>query len=104
MTNHICYFHSRSPTEMSSDTHRRWWRRSEVWNVISALLLGQLASFILALINFTSSLSANLGANSPGLFGYVALTVVNGSILLHQRHKLIVTNLLHSKSISLCNF
>uniref|UniRef100_A0A251SQG7 Putative solute carrier family 35 member SLC35F1/F2/F6 n=1 Tax=Helianthus annuus TaxID=4232 RepID=A0A251SQG7_HELAN len=78
---------------MSSDAHRRWWRRSEVWNVISALLLGQLASFILALINFTSSLSANLGANSPvtlGLFGYVALTVVNGSILLHQRHKLII--------------
>ncbi|KAK1426012.1 hypothetical protein QVD17_14679 [Tagetes erecta] len=68
----------------------RWWRRS---TVVSVLLLGQLVSFILALLNFTSSFSANLGANSPvtlGLFGYLALAVVNGSILLYQHHELII--------------
>ncbi|MFS7990383.1 putative solute carrier family 35 member SLC35F1/F2/F6 [Helianthus anomalus] len=80
---------------MSSDTTSRWnlWRRSELSTVVSVLLLGQLTSFILALMNFTSSLSANLGANSPvtlGLFGYLALTVVNGSIMLYQRHELII--------------
>ncbi|KAI3683868.1 hypothetical protein L1987_84383 [Smallanthus sonchifolius] len=78
---------------MSSDANRRWWRRSEVWNVVSVLLLGQFASFILALLNFTSSLSANLGANSPvtlGLLGYVALTMVNGSVLLYRLHELII--------------
>ncbi|KAI3738151.1 hypothetical protein L2E82_28170 [Cichorium intybus] len=78
---------------MSSDTSRRWWRRSELWEVGSVLLLGQTVSFILALLNFTSSLSANLGANSPvtlALFGYVSLTLVYGSILLYNRHKLII--------------
>ncbi|KAK9068409.1 hypothetical protein SSX86_012522 [Deinandra increscens subsp. villosa] len=78
---------------MTSDTIFRWPQRSELSNVVSLLLLGQLVSFILALMNFTSSLSANLGANSPatlGLFGYLALTVVNGSILLYQRHELII--------------
>lgn len=68
-------------------------RRSELWAVFSVLLLGQFVSVILALLNFTSSLTANLGANSPvtlGLFGYLALTIVNGSILLYQRRKLII--------------
>ncbi|KAJ0872844.1 putative solute carrier family 35 member SLC35F1/F2/F6 [Helianthus annuus] len=35
----------------------------------------------------------SIGANSPvtlGLFGYLALTVVNGSIMLYQRHELII--------------
>nr|XP_043611006.1 solute carrier family 35 member F1-like isoform X2 [Erigeron canadensis] len=80
---------------MTTDTNRRsWWRRrSEIWTVVSVLLLGQFVSFILALLNFTSSLSANQGANSPvtlGLFGYLALTLVNGSILLYQRHELLI--------------
>ncbi|GJT92353.1 solute carrier family 35 member F1-like protein isoform X1 [Tanacetum coccineum] len=63
-------------------------RRSDLWSVVSVLLLGQFVSIILALLNFTSSLTANLGANSPvtlGFFGYLALTIVNGSILLYQR-------------------
>ncbi|KAK9068411.1 hypothetical protein SSX86_012524 [Deinandra increscens subsp. villosa] len=73
----------------------RWWQwqRSEIWKVVSVLLLGQLMSFILALQNLTSSLSADLGANSPvtlGFFGYLSLTVVNGSILLYRRHELII--------------
>ncbi|XP_076950133.1 uncharacterized protein LOC143623015 isoform X2 [Bidens hawaiensis] len=75
-----------------SSSDSRWWPRSEAWKVVSVLLLGQLVSFISAILNFTSSLSANLGANSPvtlGLFGYMALTVVNGSILLYQRHELV---------------
>ncbi|KAK9068417.1 hypothetical protein SSX86_012530 [Deinandra increscens subsp. villosa] len=39
---------------------RWWWQRSEIWKVVSVLLLGQLMSFILALQNLTSSLSADL--------------------------------------------
>ncbi|CAI9267944.1 unnamed protein product [Lactuca saligna] len=78
---------------MGSDTSRRWWRKSDLWEVASVLLLGQAVSFILALLNFTSSLTANLGANSPvtlGLLGYLALTLIYGSILLYKRHELII--------------
>ncbi|XP_076950134.1 uncharacterized protein LOC143623015 isoform X3 [Bidens hawaiensis] len=76
-----------------SSSDSRWWPRSEAWKVVSVLLLGQLVSFISAILNFTSSLSANLGANLPvalGLFGYLTLTMVNGSILLYRRHELII--------------
>ncbi|KAF5784193.1 putative solute carrier family 35 member SLC35F1/F2/F6 [Helianthus annuus] len=71
----------------------RWWRRPEFSKVVSVLLLGQFLSFILALLTFTSSFSANLGLNSPvtlGLFGYLALTMVYGSILLYRRHELVI--------------
>ncbi|KAI7725711.1 hypothetical protein M8C21_018156 [Ambrosia artemisiifolia] len=77
----------------SSSSRLNLCQRSELSTVIYILLLGQLISLILALMNFTSSLSANLGANSPvtlALFGYLALTVVNGSIMLYQRHELII--------------
>ncbi|MFS7990398.1 hypothetical protein Hanom_Chr11g01058421 [Helianthus anomalus] len=45
---------------MSSDASGGWWRRSELSTVVSVLLLGQLLSFILALLTFTSSYSASL--------------------------------------------
>ncbi|KAF5784195.1 putative solute carrier family 35 member SLC35F1/F2/F6 [Helianthus annuus] len=78
---------------MSSDASGGWWRRSELSTVVSVLLLGQLLSFILALLTFTSSYSASLGLNSPVtlvLFGYLALTIVYGSILLYRRHELVI--------------
>ncbi|KAI3738149.1 hypothetical protein L2E82_28168 [Cichorium intybus] len=78
---------------MSCNTIRRWFRTLGLCEVVSVLLLGQAVSFILALLNFTSSLTANLGANSPvtlAFFGYLALTLVHGSILLYQRHELII--------------
>ncbi|KAK9063051.1 hypothetical protein SSX86_016921 [Deinandra increscens subsp. villosa] len=61
------------------------------WRVFYAVLLGQLVSFSMALMSFTSSLSANLGVNSPfalAFFSYLAITLVFGSILLYRRQKL----------------
>ncbi|KVI07935.1 Protein of unknown function DUF914, eukaryotic, partial [Cynara cardunculus var. scolymus] len=61
------------------------------WRVLYAVLLGQLTSFSMALVSFSSSLSANLGVNAPftlSFFSYLALTLVFGSILLYRRQKL----------------
>ncbi|KVI07900.1 Protein of unknown function DUF914, eukaryotic [Cynara cardunculus var. scolymus] len=55
------------------------------WRVLYVVLLGQLASFSVALMSFNSSLSANLGVNAPftlAFFSYLAVTLVFGSILL----------------------
>ncbi|KAJ9542656.1 hypothetical protein OSB04_029162 [Centaurea solstitialis] len=61
------------------------------WRVLYVVFLGQLTSFSLALMSFSSSLSANLGVNAQftlGFFTYLALTLVFGSILLYRRQKL----------------
>ncbi|KAI3746240.1 hypothetical protein L6452_08664 [Arctium lappa] len=61
------------------------------WRVLYVVLLGQLASFSMALMSFTSSLSVNLGVNAPftlAFFSYLAVTLVFGSILLYRRQKL----------------
>lgn len=55
------------------------------------VLLGQLVSFALALLSFSSSLSANLGVNAPftlSFFSYLGLTFVFGSVFLYRRQKL----------------
>ncbi|KAI3725228.1 hypothetical protein L1987_65008 [Smallanthus sonchifolius] len=64
------------------------------WRVLYVVLLGQLVSFSMALMSFTSSLSANLGVNSPfalAFFSYFALTLVFGSILVYRRQKLLIS-------------
>lgn len=60
------------------------------WRVLYVVLVGQLVSFAMALMSFTSSLSANLGVNAPftlAFFSYLALTLVFGSVLLYRRQK-----------------
>lgn len=61
------------------------------WRTLCLLLIGQLVSFFLALMNFTSSLIANLGVDAPitqSAFAYSSLALVYGSILLYRRQKL----------------
>lgn len=71
-----------------------WWRNNEaLWRVLYALFLGQVVSFLMSLMSFTSSLVANLGVDTPltlSFFSYLALALVYGSILLYRRHKLLV--------------
>lgn len=67
------------------------WRNREVGRTLYLLFLGQVVSFALALMSFTSSLIADLGVDAPctqTLFGYLALALVYGSILLYRRQKL----------------
>ncbi|KAI3723991.1 hypothetical protein L2E82_35755 [Cichorium intybus] len=62
-----------------------------LWKVTYVVILGQLVSFSMALMSFSSSLSANLGVNAPftlAFFSYLTLTLVFGSILLYRRQKL----------------
>ncbi|XP_023756301.1 uncharacterized protein LOC111904820 isoform X1 [Lactuca sativa] len=61
------------------------------WRVLYVVLLGQSVSFSMALMSFSSSLSANLGVNAPftlAFFSYFASTLVFGSVLLYRRQKL----------------
>ncbi|KAI3746242.1 hypothetical protein L6452_08666 [Arctium lappa] len=76
---------------MSSTISRVGVNYRGIWRVLYAVLLGQLASFSMALMCFNSSLSANLGVNAPftlSFFAYLAMTLVFGSILLYRRQKL----------------
>ncbi|CAI9097767.1 OLC1v1034253C1 [Oldenlandia corymbosa var. corymbosa] len=73
----------------------RWWsqRNEDLYRVLLVLFLGQVVSFAMALAHFTSSLIANLGANTPltlSFFSYSALALVYGSILVYRRQKLLV--------------
>ncbi|KAL6141783.1 hypothetical protein ACLB2K_060070 [Fragaria x ananassa] len=71
-----------------------WWRRHVNMRTLYLLLLGQLVSFFLALMSFTSSLIANLGVDAPitqTMFTYLLLALVYGGILLHRREKLRVS-------------
>jgi solute carrier family 35 protein F1/2 len=96
-----------------------WWRTHATWQTLYLLFLGQVVSFVLALMSFTSSLIANLGNNlyisdfvfaflrffyykffffcvgvdtplTQTLIGYFFLALVYGSILLHRRKRLLV--------------
>ncbi|KAJ9542715.1 hypothetical protein OSB04_029221 [Centaurea solstitialis] len=61
-----------------------------LWRMLYAVLMGQLTSFSMALMCFSSSLSANLGVNAPfslSFFAYLGMTLVFGSILLYRRQK-----------------
>ncbi|GMY25170.1 solute carrier family 35 member F2-like [Fagus crenata] len=71
-----------------------WWRTHATWQTLYLLFLGQVVSFVLALMSFTSSLIANLGVDTPltqTLIGYFFLALVYGSILLHRRKRLLVS-------------
>ncbi|KAK9921223.1 hypothetical protein M0R45_029742 [Rubus argutus] len=73
---------------------RTWWRSHVSLRTLYLLLLGQLVSFVLALMSFTSSLIANLGVDAPvtqTMFTYLFLGLVYGGILLHRREKLRVS-------------
>lgn len=70
------------------------WRNKEaLLRVLYALLLGQVVSFLMSLMAFTASLTANLGVDTPltlSFFSYLALALVYGSILIYRRQKLVV--------------
>ncbi|KAK3018472.1 hypothetical protein RJ639_004132, partial [Escallonia herrerae] len=69
----------------------RWGSKEAMFRTLLALFLGQVVSFVLALMSFTSSLVANLGVDAPltlSFFTYLALTLVYGSILLYRRERL----------------
>ncbi|XP_062005455.1 uncharacterized protein LOC133722595 [Rosa rugosa] len=71
-----------------------WWRSHVNLRTLYMLFLGQLLSFFLALMSFTSSLIANLGVDTPitqTLSTYLLLALVYGGILLHRREKLRVS-------------
>ncbi|KAL3536130.1 hypothetical protein ACH5RR_004591 [Cinchona calisaya] len=71
-----------------------WWRKNkDLWRLVFLLFLGQVVSFVMALMSFTSSLIANLGADTPltlSFFAYLALALVYGGILIYRRQKLLV--------------
>uniref|UniRef100_A0A5B7BD91 Putative solute carrier family 35 member F1-like isoform X1 n=1 Tax=Davidia involucrata TaxID=16924 RepID=A0A5B7BD91_DAVIN len=69
-----------------------WMRNNgSLLRVLFLLFLGQVVSFVMALMSFTSSLVADLGVDTPltlSFFSYLALALVYGSILLYRRQKL----------------
>ncbi|KAJ4705183.1 solute carrier family 35 member F1-like [Melia azedarach] len=69
-----------------------FWRSNVITlRTLYLLLLGQLVSFVLALVIFTSSLIADLGVDAPitqATFTYFTLALVYGGILLHRRQRL----------------
>ncbi|KAK6139918.1 hypothetical protein DH2020_026294 [Rehmannia glutinosa] len=70
-----------------------WWRKNEgLSRIFLELGLGQLVSFDLAIMQFTSSLAATQ-VDAPltlSLSTYLLLAVVYGSIMLYRRQKLLV--------------
>ncbi|RXH76266.1 hypothetical protein DVH24_019154 [Malus domestica] len=77
---------------LSSATN--WWRSHGTLRTLYLLLLGQLVSFVLAMMSFTSSLIATLGVDAPltqTIPTYLGLALVYGSILLYRREKLRVS-------------
>ncbi|XP_027767630.1 solute carrier family 35 member F2-like isoform X3 [Solanum pennellii] len=69
-----------------------WWRNHEgILTTFYPLFLGQVVSFVRALLSFASSLVANLGVNTPlslSFFTYIALALVYGGIMIYRRQKL----------------
>ncbi|OMO82146.1 hypothetical protein CCACVL1_12054 [Corchorus capsularis] len=68
-----------------------WFETHVTWDNLFKLFLGQVVSFVLALMSFTSSFLANLGVDAPisqTTFAYFTLAVVYGGILLHRGQKL----------------
>ncbi|XP_058208379.1 uncharacterized protein LOC131321406 isoform X3 [Rhododendron vialii] len=70
----------------------RGWRNKEaLLRALYALFLGQVVSFLMAIMGFTASFIAELGVDTPltlSFFSYLALALVYGSILLYRRQKL----------------
>ncbi|GLT94676.1 hypothetical protein SLE2022_124050 [Rubroshorea leprosula] len=76
---------------MNWDDVGSWWRTHVTLNTLFILFLGQVVSFVMAIMSFTSSLIADLGVNAPifqTIFTYMSLALVYGSIVLYRRQKL----------------
>ncbi|XP_048322146.2 uncharacterized protein LOC107432192 isoform X3 [Ziziphus jujuba] len=76
---------------MISTTLNSWWRNHATLGTLYLLFLGQVVSFVLALMSFSSSLIAQLGVDAPltqSLFVYLSLALVYGSILIYRRQQL----------------
>ncbi|KAL3754132.1 hypothetical protein ACJRO7_001390 [Eucalyptus globulus] len=76
------------------DAVSSWWRSQGTWRMVYLLFLGQLVSFVMALMSFSSSLIADLGVDAPltqMFFAYLALALVFGSILIYRRRRLLVS-------------
>ncbi|XP_060967629.1 uncharacterized protein LOC115711672 [Cannabis sativa] len=74
--------------------NRSWWCNHETRKTLYLLFLGQVVSFTLALMSFTSSLIASLGVDAPltqSIFIYLSLGLFYGSILLYRRQRLRVS-------------
>ncbi|KAL2481655.1 Eukaryotic protein of unknown function (DUF914) [Abeliophyllum distichum] len=73
---------------------RGWWRNHEsIFRTLFLLFLGQVVSFNIATMSFTSSLVATQGVDTPltlSFFSYLALALVYGSVMLYRRQKLLV--------------
>lgn len=72
----------------------RWIKNKGISRILLLLFLGQLVSFLMALMSFTASITANLGLDTPltlSLFAYAALALVYGGILIYRRQKLSVS-------------
>ncbi|XP_019153040.1 PREDICTED: solute carrier family 35 member F1-like [Ipomoea nil] len=70
-----------------------WWgtHGNDIGRTLYLLFLGQVISFVMSLMSFTSSLLASLGVDTPltlSFFIYLALTLVYGSIFIYRRQKL----------------
>ncbi|XP_059667463.1 uncharacterized protein LOC132312917 isoform X1 [Cornus florida] len=74
--------------------NNNWCRNNEaLLRTLFILFLGQVVSFVMALMSFTSSLLVTLGVDTPltlSFFPYLALALVYGSILVYRRQKLLV--------------
>ncbi|CAL5387503.1 unnamed protein product [Camellia sinensis] len=72
-----------------------WRRNNEAFSqTLFVLLLGQVVSFTVAVMSFTSSLLSNLGVYMPltlSFFTYLSVSLVYGSIFLVRRQKLMVS-------------
>ncbi|KAL6273505.1 hypothetical protein ACE6H2_024197 [Prunus campanulata] len=71
-----------------------WWRSHGTLRTLYLLFLGQVVSFVLALMSFTSSLIATLGVDAPitqTMSTYLGLALIYGSILVYRREKLRVS-------------
>lgn len=71
-----------------------WCRNNEkIVRLLLALFLGQVVSFVMALMSFSSSYLADLGVDAPltqSFFTYFSLAVVYGSIMLYRRKRFLV--------------
>ncbi|GAB2300702.1 hypothetical protein Dimus_034740 [Dionaea muscipula] len=82
---------------MATTSEESWWRKPEAARpiriIVLALFLGQLDSFVMALMSFSSSYLAEIGVDAPltqSFFTYLSLAVVYGAIMLYRRNKLVV--------------
>ncbi|XP_071723139.1 uncharacterized protein [Rutidosis leptorrhynchoides] len=78
------------------DAIRSWWTRQVTWKTLFVLFMGQLVSFVLALVSFSSSLIATLGVDAPitqTTFSYLCIAIVFGAVMLLRGQKLLVITL-----------